>query len=89
LAWKHGSSRFAVLDTPAGGGVRMSKGRDTTDAIVSTILADESYQSLRRRCTALAAIYNWAPLAFSVDDFREVGGGLCRSFAIQDLIEPL
>lgn len=88
-AWKHGSSRFAVLDTPADGGVRMSEGRDTTDAIVSTILADASYQSLRRRCTALASIYNWAPLAFSVDDFREAGGGICRSFAIQDLVEPL
>ncbi len=89
LAWQHGSSRFAVLDTPGDGGVRMSAGRDSTDAIVSTILADESYQSLRRRCTALAAINNWAPLAFTAEDFREAGGGLCRSFELRKLVDPL
>ena len=88
-AWKRGASRFAVLDSPDDGGIRMSQGRDSTEAIVSTILADASYESLRRRCSALAWIHNWAPLAFSVEDFSEVGDGLCRSFVIHELIEPL
>ena len=88
-AWRQEASRFAILDTPADGGVRMTQGRDTTAAIVSTILEDGSYQSLARRCQALASIHNWAPLAFSPEDFAEVGGGLCRSFAINDLMDPL
>lgn len=87
--WDHSQPRFAILDTPAGGGVRMSKGRDTATKIAETILEDTSYESLERRCQALASIYNWAPLAFSVDDFAEVGGGLCWDFSIHDLVEPL
>ena len=87
--WDHSHPRFAILDTPAGGGVRMSKGRDSATEIAETILEDASYESLERRCQALASIYNWAPLAFSVDDFAGVGGGLCRGFSIHDLVEPL
>ena len=87
--WQPTAPQFAVLDTQEGGGIRMSQGSDTTDAIVASILSDASYQSLRRRCTALASIYSWAPQAFSVDDFAEAGGGLCRSFSIQELIDPL
>lgn len=87
--WQPTAPQFAVLDTQEGGGIRMSRASDTTDAIVASILSDASYQSLRRRCTALASIYSWAPQAFSVDDFAEAGGGLCRSFSIQELIDPL
>jgi para-nitrobenzyl esterase len=88
-AWTDGAPRFAILDTTAGGGLRMTEGRDTANDIVETILADTSYETLRRRCTALASIYNWAPLAFSVDDYHAVGNGLCREFAIRDLVDPL
>jgi para-nitrobenzyl esterase len=87
--WDLSQPRFAILDTPAGGGIRMSTGRDTATEIAQTILEDTSYESLERRCHALASIYNWAPLAFSVDDFTGVGEGLCRGFSIHDLIEPL
>jgi para-nitrobenzyl esterase len=89
LNWDQSQPRFAILDTPAGGGVRMSTGRDTAREIADTILEDASYQSLERRCQALASIHNWAPLAFSVDDFAVVGNGLCRGFAIEDLVAPL
>jgi para-nitrobenzyl esterase len=88
-AWAQGAPQFAILDTAAGGGLRMMEGRDTAEDIVSSILADTSYQTLRQRCTALASIYNWAPLVFSVDDYQSVAEGLCREFAIRDLVNPL
>lgn len=87
--WDGGQPRFAIFDTPAGGGIRMSQGSETAAGIAASILEDASYQSLKRRCQALASIYNWAPLAFSVDDFASVGEGLCRDFAIHDLVDAL
>jgi para-nitrobenzyl esterase len=88
-AWEQGVSRFAVLDTPAGGGIRMDQGHDTTEAIVATILADTSYASLSRQCSALAAIHSWAPLAFSVHDFLVAGDGLCDAYSIQELLDAM
>lgn len=88
-AWKTNAPRFAIFDTQEGGGFRVLEGSDTPEAIVATILNDTSYQSLRRRCSALAAIYNWAPLAFSIDDYYAVGDGLCREYAIHELLDPV
>jgi para-nitrobenzyl esterase len=88
-SWSDGEPRFAIFDTEADGGLRMTQGRDRADEIAATILADTTYLSLRRRCIALASIYNWAPLAFTVDDYKAVGDGLCREFAIRDLVDPL
>jgi hypothetical protein len=67
----------------------MMEGRDSADAIVSSILADTSYQTLRRRCSALASIYNWAPQAFTVADYMATADGLCREFEIDDLVDTL
>lgn len=88
-SWSSEQPRFTILDTEADGGLRVAKGRDTAEAIVATILADTSYETLGRRCDALASIYNWAPLAFSVADYQAVDDGLCREFAIRDLVDPL
>lgn len=88
-AWAPGTPQFAILDTVAGGGVRMSVGRDTADQIAASIVADPTYENLRQRCGALAAIYNWAPLAFTVHDYHAAGAGLCRDFPIRAMVEPL
>jgi hypothetical protein len=87
--WTADAPRFAILDTYADGGVRMTEGLDTPERIVETILADESYETLGNRCMAIASIYNWAPLAFSVRDYQSAGNGLCERFAIRDLVDPL
>ncbi|MBW2292426.1 MAG: carboxylesterase family protein [Deltaproteobacteria bacterium] len=86
-AWTEGAARFAILDTEAGGGLRMTEGSETADEIAASIVADSSYESLRRRCMALASIYDWAPLAFTVEDYSEVGRGLCHEFPIDQLLE--
>jgi para-nitrobenzyl esterase len=86
-AWTDGAARFAVLDTESGGGIRMSEGSETASDIARSILADSSYLNLRRRCLALAAIYDWAPLSFSTDDYAQIGRGLCHAHPIQELLD--
>lgn len=88
-AWTLEAPRFMVLDTAEGGGLRITEGRDSVDAIVATILADSSYETLRRRCGAFASIYNWAPSVFSINDYEAVGDGLCSEFEIRDMVAPL
>ncbi len=88
-AWTLEAPRFMVLDTAEGGGLRITEGRDSVDAIVATILADSSYETLRRPCAAFASIYNWAPSVFSINDYEAVGDGLCSEFEIRDMVAPL
>lgn len=87
--WRPDAPRFLVFDTPDGGGIRMAAGRESAAEIAASILEDPTYTSLRRRCTALASIHNWAPQAFSVQDYQNEGGGLCRSFPLRELVDPL
>lgn len=86
-AWTEGAQRFVVLDTVAGGGIRMAEGSESPTDIAQVILADTSYATLRRRCRALAAIYDWAPLAFSASDYATTGRGVCRDFPLQEILE--
>jgi para-nitrobenzyl esterase len=86
-AWTEGASRFAILDTEAGGGLRMTEGSETADDIAASIVADSSYESPMRRCMALAAIYDWAPQSFTARDYSEFGRGLCHEYPIDEMLE--
>jgi para-nitrobenzyl esterase len=86
-AWTEGAARFAILDTERGGGIRMAEGSETALDIAASVMADASYQNLRRRCTALAAIHDWAPQSFSVDDYAQIGRGLCHAYPIRELLD--
>ncbi|MCH7868927.1 MAG: carboxylesterase family protein [Myxococcales bacterium] len=86
-AWTDGAARFAILDTERGGGLRMTEGSETALDIASSIIADSSYRTLRRRCMALAAIHDWAPLSFSVEEYATIGRGLCHAHPIQELLD--
>ena len=88
-AWTPGAARFAILDTELGGGIRMTEGSETAFDIATSVMADASYRNLRRRCTALAAIHDWAPLSFSVDDYAQIGRGLCHAYPIRELLDSL
>lgn len=80
--------RFVILDTRSGGGLRIAEGRENAGEIATSILADPSYESPRRRCTALASIHNWAPQAFSIENYQAEGDCLCRSFPLRELVDP-
>ncbi len=86
-AWTEGAARFNILDTDRDGGMRMTEGSETADDIAASILADASYETVRNRCRALAAIHDWAPLAFTERDYTEAGRGFCHAHPMRELLE--
>jgi para-nitrobenzyl esterase len=55
-AWSNasGAQRIMILDSPAGGGVRMSGDLETRDRITSELLADKRLKTSAKRCAVLA-----------------------------------
>ncbi len=83
LPWMVEAERFVVLDTEAGGGLRMASGSESAREIARSILSDPGYSNRRERCRALAAIHDWAPLSFSAQDYAEMGEGHCHDFPLR------
>lgn len=52
-------SRFLVLDTPAGGGIRMESGRETVAAILDDLVRDPDLDNAERRCRVAREIDQW------------------------------
>jgi para-nitrobenzyl esterase len=78
-AWDEAGDKYIVLDTEAGGGIRMSRETETLEALVDEIGADASYADAAERCVALALIHRSAPAAFSAAQFAAAAGGSCAS----------
>jgi para-nitrobenzyl esterase len=74
-----GAPKYAVLDTPAGGGIRMASETWTLERVVADVLADPRLSRARDRCGVLHALARWEDL--SLADYATVGGGVCRDFA--------
>lgn len=55
-AWSNasGADRIMLLDSPAGGGVRMSADQETSARIAADLLADKRLKTPARRCAVLA-----------------------------------
>lgn len=86
-AWDPEGNRFAVLDTPAGGGVTFAQSTESIDAVVRDILADPSFEDARERCHALGVVSHWAPTKFSMATYRNVANGLCAEIQRARTIE--
>jgi len=82
-AWNPEGDHFAVLDTPAGGGVTLARSTDSIDAVVQDILADPSFRNARERCHALNVVWRWARLKFTADAYRAIADGLCADFPLR------
>jgi len=82
-AWNDGGDKFVVLDTQAGGGIRMESRVETNAELVDAIAKDPSYASDVERCASLAWVHRSSPEAFA---FREVGGGVCAAREPKDWI---
>jgi para-nitrobenzyl esterase len=76
-AWNEAGDRYVVLDTPAGGGIRMSSEVETLEELIAAIEADTSYADAAQRCTTLAFIQRNAAAAFSALKFASAAGGSC------------
>ena len=76
-AWNEEGDKYVVLDTPEGGGIRMSRETESLAELVAAIEADASYPDAAARCTALAFIQRNAPAAFTAEQFSASAGGSC------------
>lgn len=83
---------FLVLDTAAGGGIRMMRGRVSADDIRQRLLADPSLASdPRERCRLYVAMF--LPFADAVggwnpDEYANFGPQGCRQFPPASLLPP-
>ncbi|HEY8493152.1 MAG TPA: carboxylesterase family protein [Myxococcota bacterium] len=80
--WDDGSElapKYAVLDTPAGGGPRMASETWTIERVVSEVLADPRLAEPRARCGVLRALALWGNLPR--EEYARVGDGVCAPYA--------
>jgi para-nitrobenzyl esterase len=76
-AWDDAGDKYLVLDSEAGGGVRMSREVETLDALIADIEADATFESAAERCTQLAYVQRNQPAAFGAERFAAAAGGAC------------
>ncbi len=58
--WQEDGEKYAVLDTPAGGGVRMSTSSERLADVTAAVLADPSFADEDERCEVLGRLADWA-----------------------------
>jgi para-nitrobenzyl esterase len=73
--------KYALLDTPAGGGIRMASETWTMEKVVADVLADPRLADARARCGVLYALVRWEDL--SRIEYASAGGGACRDYAFE------
>jgi len=73
--------KYALLDTAAGGGIRMASETWTMEKVVAEVLADPRLADARARCGVLYALARWEDL--SRIEYAAAGGGACRDYAFE------
>jgi len=58
--WREDGAKYLVLDTPEGGGVRMTAETERLEDVAAAIAGDPSYADDAARCGALARLDTWA-----------------------------
>jgi para-nitrobenzyl esterase len=83
-AWDPSSEaapKYALLDTPEGGGIRMASETWTMEKVVAEVLADPRLSLTRDRCGVLHALARWDDLSRA--EYAAAGGGVCRDYAFE------
>jgi para-nitrobenzyl esterase len=81
-AWRDDGEKYAVLDTPAGGGVRMAGESEGLEEIAAAILADPSFADDAARCRALARLDEWTSERAAAVSYARAGDGRCAEAAV-------
>jgi para-nitrobenzyl esterase len=76
-AWNEAGDEYIVLDTPDGGGIRMSRDTESLASLVAAIEADRTYANDTARCVALAYVQRGSPAAYPEAQFAAASGGAC------------
>jgi para-nitrobenzyl esterase len=85
-AWNGSGDRYLVLDTEAGGGIRMSREVETAEQMADEILSDESYADAIERCTNLARLASETYAYFGPDGYAQAGAGRCAAHDMDELL---
>jgi len=70
---------FLILDTKDDGGVRMSRGMLTMEAVLDAIANDSRFTNARERCEVYAGLVRMGTM--DVKQFNEIEGGVCPGFS--------
>jgi len=73
--------RYAVLDTPEGGGIRMASQTWNVARVVDKVLADPRLTAARDRCGVLHALAAWDYVSRA--EYGSAGGGVCSDYAFE------
>ncbi len=86
-AWSPEGDRDMLLDTDAGGGLRMTAAFETADSLAEEIVADPTYEEDAQRCLALAIHADETRAWFGEAGYKRAGGGHCQSFEMKALLD--
>ena len=85
--WQPGDGRradgakFLVLDTDAGGGIRMSSDALSEESLIAAVARDDRVASQRERCEVYANFVLWSG-TLSEADYEDIDDGACREHPI-------
>jgi len=78
-----GSSRaFMVLDTSAGGGVRLSAGEVAMPDVIASVASDARLRDARERCAVLREVIRWSAL-LPADAYPALQEGACKDYPFE------
>jgi hypothetical protein len=76
LRWGENAQRTMVLDTTAGGGLRMIDDLVTRDAIVAELATDPAVPSQAERCAIYRSSFRWGS-QFDANEYANLGTEGC------------
>jgi para-nitrobenzyl esterase len=82
--WNEGSEgrgKFFVLDTEAGGGLRMSNDSVTQASVIAQVAGDDRFESWDERCAVYQAFVRWSG-RMTKDEYASVADGACAAFPL-------
>jgi hypothetical protein len=70
-----------VLDTTAGGGIRMSSESVTRESVIARVAEDDRFRDASERCAVYRGFVDRGAV-MEVADYERVGDGECREFPL-------
>ena len=78
LPWQDGP-RYMVLDTPAGGGSRLSTEGDIRESLIAAVDADPRLPTQRDKCRVFRTLAGWSP-GFTREQYATAGAHGCADY---------
>jgi para-nitrobenzyl esterase len=82
--WSEGDGhRYAILDVPEDGGIRMGSAPVTRAEVVARVATDPRFASDAERCAVWGSCVVW-DAAMSEDEYRAAAGGACAAIPLPE-----